>query len=845
MLGHSDLHRISRSYSYRLCIRRLSLFAAFIFLPTLLTADPGSDTPSSPHPSAPADDHVTAVILHDMRPISFIDPKSGKPTGFSVDLLNLVAQKAGLQVEYLPVNDWKDVEECLKNGKADVCPVLSSTQKRLEWLNFTQTCEVVALTINVRTQTKDIKGVQDLDGHNVGVVRKSQAWELLKSRPAVRIVEYDSFQVAFLELLAGHVDAYVGPSNVVAAFAVETRLEDQVRILSPPLAEFKRAFAVRKEDARLLSLLDNGLGEVRGGPQYKDIVVKWFGKPSPFWTPSRVVLAMGSLLAVLLVLMALWRYRLLSRTHQALRESEEYYKSLFVNAGDAIFIFDLSGRIMAANTAACKQYGYTPDELQTLRVSDIDTVEETASFQNRVATLREQESFRFEVIHRRKDGTRLFVDATAQLINVRGHAAIISICRDITERKKAEEELRSLNGRLEEETARADAANKAKSDFLASMSHEIRSPMNGVIGMAQLLEMTSLTAEQNSYLSNIQTAGDNLLLIINDILDLAKIEAGKFKIEEAEFNLRACVEEAVGIQRALASLKGLQLLTDIADDVPHIVNGDQLRLRQILLNLLANAIKFTFKGSIRLSVARRALSDQSDGAPPRETLLFTVSDTGVGILPEDLARIFEPFVQANASTARNYVGTGLGLTICRHLAGLLGGRIWGESEVDKGSSFHVELPFLVKSSSAPPSGNADKTAHPRMSWEGNPLSVLIAEDDEINTLYFTKLFEQMGHTVETAADGDAVVQKYAEKKYDLMLMDIRMPKGGGEGAIRQIREKERLSGNHIPVIALTAHALQGDRERLLAQGFDGYASKPVLAPVLIDEMRRCLGVISH
>jgi len=431
---------------------------------------------------------------------------------------------------------------------------------------------------------------------------------------------------------------------------------------------------------------------------------------------------------------------------------------------------------------------------------------------------RRSELFRCEYRMRRRDGGELWILAHAKAhFDEQGVATrMIGTLIDITERKRVE-------AQLVEAKVAAENASRAKSDFLAMMSHEIRTPLNGVLGFAELLAATPLELNQIEYLQTIRESGSNLLHVLNDILDYSKIESGKLAIDYQPANLRQLVEAAVATFDARARAKQLGLICTVASDVPEHVLIDGMRLRQVLANLISNAVKFTDRGEVRVSVERRGPANASGRVPLR----FSVADDGIGIAGDDLARLFEPFEQLDVSMARRFGGTGLGLSIVHRLLALMGGGIQATSEPGLGTTFVVDI-ALAETAPAPISGRAEV---PRDNGT-KPLSLMLVDDHPVNRRLARLMLQRIGYQPDEASDGLGAVELASRCAYDVILMDIQMPGMDGYEAARRIR---RISPR-TQVIALTAHAMPSDRRRSAEEGMHAHLTKPVR----VDELRTVL-----
>ena len=508
------------------------------------------------------------------------------------------------------------------------------------------------------------------------------------------------------------------------------------------------------------------------------------------------------------------------------------FQTILKNASDGIHVLDHQGNLLEASDSFCRMLGFSPTQMTGMNVSQWDAALSPTEVRDALTKLFAlNDVLKFETVHRRRDGSTFEAEISGYPMELNGQTVLFCSSRDISERKAQQIE-------LERAKTEAEAANLAKSRFLATMSHEIRTPMNGILGMAQLLMTPDLTTtEHQDYARTILTSGQTLMSLLNDILDLSKIEAGKFQLEAIAFTPHALMHETCNLFAGAAQAKGLQIDCQWRGPSEQRYLGDSHRLRQMLANLVGNAIKFTSHGSVLIE------ADQTQQDEQTTVLEFRVQDSGMGISPQRMDLLFKPFSQADSSTTREFGGSGLGLSIVRHLAKAMGGEVGVESAPDQGSTFWFRVRCQL-ATDGQDSRNTERLAPDPVSSQtsATPLQghVLVAEDNPVNALVINSMLGTLGITMTLVADGQQAVDAIMQGAMDesghrpaLILMDLHMPVMDGYTATQRIRQwEEDNHRTHLPIIALTADAFEEDRQRCLAVGMDDFLTKPIAIDAL-------------
>ena len=796
----------------------------------------------SAHEAAYLSEHPEIVIAvpPDNAPYTFATQHQFM--GMDIELIHWIAVESGFKVRFVP-SPAKEAEELLRTGKVDAVANMPHTEKNEAEFAFSHPFETADTSLFIQRDGTSISTFRDLQNAHVAVLGSGRILESLAQqdiRCEVKFVATPQEGTAMIE--RGDADALI-IDDLVLRHHFHQSGETPLKKVGIPLFTEHSSLAVAKDNRMLQSIFNKGIqiAEERGTAD--KIAAKWLKrKPAnDTWLTNTIItaiLATAVVILSILLLILIWNRRLRQSvaTHIKLyADSERRLRQFFENSPDAVFVIEASGQISSANSRACELVQMNKPVLLAKTIYDLVPKQFTEDARNNMKLWFDGELSKCEGACQTAAGEIIPIEMTGTLHTIAGREMLQLHAREISLRKEAEARIIAAKQMAEKaqemsEQARmmAEQSSQAKSEFLANISHEIRTPLNGILGMAQLLMDTSMDDEQKNCADTIMQSSTGLLKIINHVLDISKIEAGKMDVRESVIDLPAMRNTLYNIFSPQARQKGLELFCECDEKVPQYVVGDEGLIEQIMVNLIGNALKFTSKGSIHIAMEfAGSQADQVD-------LRFRVSDTGIGIGADKLSDIFEKFSQVDQSQKRLYGGTGLGLAICKQLIELMNGTIDVESTEGKGSSFLFTLPLKRPKEAQNKEATTTPTPAKALNTEAR---VLLVEDNKVNQTVAISMLKKAGFIVTAVDNGLEAIVRIQKEPFDIVLMDCQMPVMDGFEATHRIRQMEEPLCS-IPIIAITAHALKADEQKCLDEGMDDYISKPVSRSILIETLNK-------
>jgi PAS domain S-box-containing protein len=831
----------------RSCAPVASMLAAVAFAACFLAAQPsralatGEPTPAahaaSTEPTASLSRPGSLLFLGNEKiaPVVYLD--GTVPAGLAVDLVRALALHMSRPVE-IRAMDWKQAQGLVADGKADALIQINATPERREIYDFSDPFLESHFAIFVRASQTGISGMSSLHGLRVGVESGGLPQQLLAKDSQIPLAVIPGFQEGFRMLNAGTIDAVVVDYRV-GAYALATSRITNVKVAGGPIESSYSALAVRKGNAALLNEINNALRTIKADGTYQNILDDWAPTEGVFETQGqineRMFYAVIIALLVLLAIALTWAMTIRQQMNrkkaaeEALKVSQKKLALHLEQTLLGVIEWDTEFRVREWNPAAEAMFGYSREEAIGRHATELivpeSAREEVESVWQKLLHQEGGEFHRNENVT--KDGRTILCEwVNTPLTDDGGNVVgVMGLARDITEHRRAEE--------LRVAKEAAEAANVAKSAFLANMSHEIRTPMNAILGFSQLMRHDSELADrQRQQLDIINSSAEHLLALVNDVLEMSKVEAGRLSANRVAFDLHSLLGEMNSLFGLRAQAKGLELRVLTADDVPRFLVTDENKLRQVLVNLLGNAVKFTDEGSVELRVGTR----RDEGGELR--LEAAVQDTGCGIAPSDMDRLFRYFEQAAAGRAVQS-GTGLGLAISREFVHLLGGEISATSELGVGSTFRFDV--IVEEATGEVTVAGAEQRRVVGLCPGQPrYRVLVVDDAQDNRELLMQLLEPIGFAVREVSDGHEALREFEDWHPQLILMDMRMPVMDGYEATRRIRAS--VTGGDVAIIGVTASAFAEMRQGVFDAGVDEFIVKPFRESELFEKIATLLGV---
>ena len=744
--------------------------------------------------------------------------ETGKHIGIIQDYLDIFTEATGVRFENIPTESWEESQALVLYNQVNMVSAFPD-YKPLEHLVFTTSYINTPIVFVTQNDNQYIDNITQVLDRRITLLEDYPSTQDLLSRfPNVAFSLVSSPQQGLDDLSSGKTDIFVGSLAQVNYFIAENGYSG-LRVVGKTDYKLEISFAVQKEFAPIIPILERVLNNV-SITRKQQISNKWGNRELVVKTDYTIAAIVVLVSVFVIAFVFIWNRRLQNevalrtQTELSLKQSEKNLSVVIENIPIIIYVVDLTTRkLLMAN-----QYAIDVLNIDEAHITDVPS---RAFLDEDVDEMFEQQVEITALDNNKIDGLMSIIP-----IRFHGTTALLHMVVNLNERIAMERE-------LEEAKNHAVSANQAKSEFLANMSHEIRTPMNAIIGFTELLSEQIQDSKLKSFVTTIRSAGNALLLLINDILDLSKIEAGKLTLTKEVCNPHSLFEEVSNIFTMNVRNKGLDFILDVDELIPHALLLDSARIRQILFNLVGNAVKFTDEGVITL----RATALNEDAIHSKIDLRIDVEDTGIGIPSDKLEQIFESFQQQEGQSIRKYGGTGLGLSISKRLTELMNGTISVSSELDKGSCFSIYLSEIdVASVEKAPLESSNDSASPATDVLFSPCRVLIVDDVADNRRLLTEIFKTLSIDFDEASNGKEAVAKVDEGDYDVVIMDIRMPEMDGYQAANIIK----ASHPHIPIVALTASVMRDDYERQRRENFAGYLRKPVMKRELIDELKKYL-----
>ena len=743
----------------------------------------------------------------------------GNYIGIVAEHLKLIAQKLGLEIVYVPTESWSETVAMARNGTIDVLSETSDSTLT-EALAFTQSYLSSPVVIVMSNRENYVDSIDSIRDQDIAVIRDyGYVPAIRKAYPNIVLTEVTSIQDGLTAVSTGRVDALLA-TLAQASYHISEMGINNIRIVGETGFNTKLAFGIQPDKAPLVSLFNRALADISQAE--KQMILDAWGRHK---FVSRIDYGLiGRILLVFLLLAAVILYwnRKLATEVRLRKEAEAQTQTLLDYIPLQVAVTGYDGKIFTVNPQALRDYKLTPEELNNYNM--LDFYQDKSQRDALMAEIREKGYVEQKIVaFKGLDGQVHSMMVSMIPIQYHKQNALLSIAVDITERLEMEQALREARDR-------AEVANKAKSAFLANMSHEIRTPMNAIMGFTELLSARLTEPGLKKYADTIQSAGKDLLLLINDILDLSKIEAGKLDIDKSPANPHDLFREVANIFALSLRQKDVNMLLEVAPSIPESLMLDTVRLRQVLLNLMGNAVKFTESGYVKL----RAYTEEEDSVLSRLNLKIDVEDTGIGIARADLDTIFDEFNQTSSHDLSRFGGTGLGLAISSRLVKLMGGELTVSSQPEVGSTFTVTL-NQVDVASIAASERDEQIQAGDLSLEFLPATIMVVDDVANNRQLLRENFRDSSLRIIEASNGLNAIELLETEPVDLILMDLRMPVMSGYEAAARIKAER-----DIPIIALTASVMKEDFERIQKSDFDDYVRKPVKHSALLASLARFL-----